>query len=125
MPSIVTEEQPGLQPIGDAVPGLVRAVADAAIRHQGGDLEHPNRVKLRMAIEAHIGQARSMEPLAGAEFLGRCLNAVHRNRNNLADWAADQGELSPSLAGLTIFDIDDAQFQLEAEQRRLRCSVAA
>jgi hypothetical protein len=106
------------------MPGAVRAIADAAIGRLGGKADHPNRVAMRQAIDAHIAQARSMDPTAGAEFLGRCLLAVHRNRDNLADDATGRGTLSPSLEGLTIFDIDEAQYQLEVVRRELRTSAA-
>jgi hypothetical protein len=127
LPSTVTQPfaDLSLTHVGCHMGPAVRAIADNAIIRRGGSLEHPNRVKMRLAIDAHAAQARSMEPTAGADFLDRCLNAVARNRQNLADHVTDRGSLAPQLDGLTIFDIDDAQFQLETVQRELRRAAAA
>ena len=125
MPSTVTQTEPGLQPIGDGLSAAVRAIADNAIVQRGGRLDHPNRMAMRMAVAAHLAQAQSMEPSAGADFLGRCIAAVERNRQNLANHVTDRGALAPQLDGLTIFDIDEAEYHLEVAQRGLRRAVAA
>lgn len=125
MQPTTTKSRQGLRPIGEDMPAAVRVIADAAIRRHGGAIDHPNRVKMRAAIAKHVAEARSMGGEQGAEFLGRCLNAVHRNRNNLADSLTNRAALWPSLEGLTNFDIDEAQYQLEVTQRDLRRAVAA
>lgn len=114
MPRTVTLSKPqGLAPIGlQAVPDAVKRIADAAVIH-------PNVQKMHDAVDRWIKEARDRGEQPGFDYLADRIAQVRSNGQNLADWACDRADLRKGLHGLTIEDIESAQWRLEKAARRL------
>jgi hypothetical protein len=110
---LTTTKTQGLAPIGlQAVPDAVKRIADAA-------LIHPNVQKMHDAVDRWIKEANSRGGQAGVDYLALCQAQVQANGQNLADWACDRADLRKGLHGLTINDIEAAQWRLDRAARRL------
>lgn len=124
MPSTVTQNRPrnvapaltpddltGPQHVGHAVN---RAVAQAS------RTQHRNVVKMHDALDRQIKLAAERGGEAGIEYLSRCAAVIERNRQNLASWAADQGDLYSFMVGVTVGDLDAADLRLTKAAQRIR-----
>lgn len=108
-----TTIEPGLAPIGlRAVPDAVKRVADAA-------LIHPNVQKMHDAVDRWIKEANTRGGQAGVDYLARCQAQVQASGQNLSDWACNRAHLIKGLRGLTIDDIQSAQWRLDKAALRL------
>lgn len=108
----LVDDHPGLVPVGAYVPAVVAEVAAAAN-------VHPNVQRMHDAVDRWIKEARDRGGQGGVDYLADCLARVALNKQNLADWACNRAELRTGLTGVTIDDLESAQWRLEKAAIRL------
>lgn len=107
MPSNVRTTRPdqatGLRHIGDPANALISRL---------NATQHPNVVRMHDRIDAWVKEANRRGGAAGIEYLAVCAARIEENRQNLADYATDRGDLRRGMDGVTVFDLDAADARI-------------